>query len=295
MIGLDTSHAVEYARILTSHHGAGASTFPMSVIGCLRFPSAFQAEAGQDERQRQLREWGIPLFPSLDALAAEVDGFMLEINDPTLHLRWATEAARFGKPLFIDKPLADHPQAGAAILEACQAQRVPVMSSSPLRFAPDLARACTQIAKPCQAMVYGPYNQAPAGSSIIWYGVNTAEMLTRILGRGALAVTAREDACGVVISVDYTENRRGQIELTRNSWIYGGLIRSTSETAAFTIDVSQGLHGPFCGQLAALVEFFGQGQRASPPEDALEVVAILAAADRSITEARTIPLHGRSG
>ena len=63
------------------------------------------------------------------------------------------------------------------------------------------------------AHAYGPLGLAPAGSSLVWYGVHTFEMINRLMGAGAESVFAREDKNGIVTTVKYSGDRRGLAEL----------------------------------------------------------------------------------
>src|SRR5208283_2055273 len=143
IIGLDTSHAVEYPRRMQAPDCPVASRVPdLRALTCLRFPSPFQAEQGQDERQAQLSGWGVRTAADIADATREAAGIMLEINDPAQHLAWFTRVPELGKPVFIDKPLADTVAAGTRILGLARAHGTRVASCSPLRTAPALVQAC---------------------------------------------------------------------------------------------------------------------------------------------------------
>ena len=75
------------------------------------------------------------------ALLAEVDYVLLETNDGRPHLEQALEVMRAGKPVFIDKPVAGSLEDAVCIYEAAQHYKVPVFSSSSLRFMEDAQKA----------------------------------------------------------------------------------------------------------------------------------------------------------
>lgn len=288
IIGLDTSHAVEYPRRMQAPDCPAESRVPgLRAVACTRFPSPFQAEAGQDARQAQLAAWGVPLAADPAAAAREAAGILIEINDPAQHLRWFEQVATFGKPVFIDKPLADTIKAGAAIAALARSHGLRVASSSPLRSDAALQAACAQLPRPVQAWVYGPLGQAPAGSSIVWYGVHAVEMLQRAMGLGAVAATARRDAGGVVVHVDYADRRRGVVELTEGAWIYGGTLRDAKTVVPFAVDGA----AIYTAQLREIERFLRGGEPPATLDDALEVLAILDAAERSAQSGRTEPVY----
>lgn len=288
ILGLDTSHSVEFPRRMQAPDCAEAQRVPgLRATACLRFPSPFQAESGQDQRQAQLKAWGVRLATDLDDLLRDADAVMLEINDPTLHLSWFERVAACGKPVFIDKPLADTAVAGARILRLAAEHGTRVASASPLRSDAALAAACAAMPKPACASVYGPLGRAPAGSSIVWYGVHAVEMLHRAMGPGAIAVTTRRDGSGAILIVDYGDRRRGTVELSEGAWIYGGCLRDSKTAQAFAVDGDS----IYPALLREVERFFRGGAPPATLADAYEVIAILDAADRSLTSARTEPVY----
>ena len=143
ILGLDTSHSVEFSRRMQAPDCPEAQRVPgLRATACMRFPSPFQAESGQDQRQAQLQAWGVRIATDLDDLLREADAVMLEINDPTLHLPWFERIARCGKPVFSDKLLADTAVAGAHFLCLAVEHGTVATSASPLRCDAALAAAC---------------------------------------------------------------------------------------------------------------------------------------------------------
>jgi predicted dehydrogenase len=288
ILGLDTSHSVEFSRRMQAPDCPEAQRVPgLRATACLRFPSPFQAESGQDQRQAQLQAWGVRIATDLDDLLREADAVMLEINDPTLHLPWFERVARCGKPVFIDKPLADTAVAGAHILRLAAEHGTVAASASPLRCDAALAAACATMPKPLCVSVYGPLGRAPAGSSIVWYGVHAVEMLHRAMGAGAIAVTTRRDGNGATLIVDYGDRRRGTVELSEGAWIYGGCLRDSKTAQAFAVNGDN----LYQALLREVERFFRGGKPPATLADAYEVIAILDAADRSLTSARTEPVY----
>ena len=85
---------------------------------------------------------------------------------------------------------------------------------------------------------YGPLGKAPAGSSIVWYGVHTFEMLERAMGRGASGVFVKKDSAGMTAVVKYPDNRRGIVELAYDAFVYGGCLRNKWTAVPFLIDMT---------------------------------------------------------
>ena len=99
IIGLDTSHAVEFPKLMQDPTIPEERKIPeLKVTKALRFPSAFQPEAGQDTRQEYLESIGITVTRDFDEAVSDCDGILIEINDPSLHLEYFEKCATLGTP-----------------------------------------------------------------------------------------------------------------------------------------------------------------------------------------------------
>jgi predicted dehydrogenase len=279
LIGLDTSHSVEFARRMQAPDCAPEQRVRgMRAVSCLRFETPFQDKAGLDQRQKQLEAWGVRVGESFDDAVAGVDAIMIEINDPALHVEYFERCASLARPVFLDKPLADTVAAGRRILETARGTRVRFFSASSLRFVSELEQACSRVPRPERASMYGPLGKAPAGSSVVWYGVHAFEMLERAMGPGAASLRALGDDAGAVVVVDYGGGRRGVVELTRGAYAYGGSLRRDREGVAFAVDMTHA----YTGLLRRIEAFFRSGEPPVRQEDTLEISAMLEAVDRSL-------------
>ncbi|MEN6356168.1 MAG: Gfo/Idh/MocA family oxidoreductase [Armatimonadota bacterium] len=278
IIGLDTSHSVEFSRSINDPEcPAERKIDGMQVVSCLRFSTPFQSEEGLDKRQEQLESWGVPVTLDFDEAIADCDAIMLEVNDPTYHLEYFKKCADLGKPIFLDKPLADTIQNGKAIYDLAASKNLRIFSTSSLRFTSELAEASSQIPQPKMVWTYGPLGKAPAGSSIIWYGVHAFEMLQRAIGSGAVSVQSANTSTGVVCTVDYDDGRRGVVELTEGSWIYGGCLRDKEHAVSYSVDMSKA----YTSMLRKVEAFFKGTEQPATLDDALEIMALLDAAEKS--------------
>ena len=279
IIGLDTSHAIELPRLLQAPDRAeGLAVSGARVKRCLRFETPFQNKEGLDQRQKQLEQWGVQVTESFDEAIKDCDALMLEINDPAYHVDYFTRCAGLGKPLFLDKPLADTFPHAEQLLAEARKRGTRFFSASSLRFIPQLEEACQRVPEPSYACVYGPLGKAPAGSSIVWYGVHAFEMLQRAMGNGAQKVLTRRDDRGAVVVVRYKDGRRGIVELNDGAWIYGGVLRTQTTAKPFTADLTR----MYPDLLTRIVTFFQGGSAPVALEATREIMAMLDAAERSL-------------
>jgi hypothetical protein len=169
MIGLDTSHTLEFTKILQSPDTPNERRITgMRAVSCLRFETPFQGTAGLDERQAVMESFGVRVTESLTEAVADCDAIMLEINDPSLHKEYFERVAMLGKPIFVDKPLAGNPQDASQILDIAQRNNLRVMSCSNLRFARAMLNAFSQLPSPPTLMnVFGMLGTPPVGKGNI--------------------------------------------------------------------------------------------------------------------------------
>ncbi|MDD9986614.1 MAG: Gfo/Idh/MocA family oxidoreductase [Spirochaetaceae bacterium] len=277
IIGLDSSHTIEFTRRFQAPDCPPEQRVAgVTVTRCMRFETPFQDRAGLDGRQRELEGWGVEVTEDFDTAVAGADAVLIEINDPGLHLQYVRRCAGLGVPLFLDKPLAQDLAAGLEIARLAAEHDLRICSASSLRFAAGLQDACAALPAPRHVTTFGPINRAAAGSSIVWYGVHAVEMLVRAIGRGAITVATHRWGEDAILVVDYADGRTGVVELFVGSG-YGGVLRGGKDVVPYTVDQA----GIYTAMLSELVPFLAGGASPVPLEDAVEVIAILDAAERS--------------
>lgn len=286
IIGLDTSHTIEFTKLIQAPETPdNLKIKELQITKCMRFPSPFQAEDKQDERQAQLEKWGVKVTRSFEEAVDGAEGVMIEINDPAMHLEHFKKAAALGKAIYLDKPLAGNIKDGKEILKITKKQNLKVWSASSLRFTSEIENAAKEISEPVMAHAYGPLGIAPAGSSLVWYGVHTFEMINKLMGAGAESVFAREDKNGIVTTVKYGGDRRGLAECNTNAWFYGGRAQSKDKVSAFSVNT--GIPGGLYHKLILHIkDFFTKGVIPVSLDNAYEILAIMEAAEKSIASGK---------
>lgn len=285
LIGLDTSHSVELPKLMQDKSVQEDFQVPqMRAVSCLRFDTPFQNTDGLNKRQEYLESIGVKVTLDFEEAVADCDGIMLTINDASYHRKYFELAAKLGKPIFMDKPMTDSLDNANAIAAAAKENNVRWCTASSLRFDNDLVNALKSGINAKEALVWGPYNRAPAGSSILWYGVHTFEILERIMGRGAVTVTASPDREGYVFHVAYADGRRGVLSMVNSCYRYGGVIRDRSAKEQLfqcTCKI------PFyVMMLRELVGFFQGGKAPVEFDESYEILSMLMAAERSAVSGR---------
>lgn len=283
IIGLDTSHAPAFARLLNDNadefHVPGGrivAAFPGGSadfgLSCSRI-GKFTA----DLRDSQ----GVEIVSSISDLRGKCDALMIESIDGSVHLPQFREVVCWGIPVFFDKPLAISKQDARAILELAHASGVRVSSASALRFAVDFRGALEASPDPViGADIFGPMEFVDNCPGYFWYGIHSAEMLFAAMGAGCCSVQAvREELHDVVVG-RWADGRIGCMRGNRsgNSG-FGGVIHRSSRNDVFSI--SAGSKPFYASLLEKVVAFFRGEDVLVPAPEMLEVIAFLEAANRS--------------
>jgi len=193
IIGLDTSHCIEFTRIFND------ASDPEHVPG-VRVVAAFKGGSPDIDASRnrvdgftaELRDkWKIKIVDSIPTLCTMVDAVLLESLDGRAHLEQVRPVLAAGKPVFIDKPLADSYHDASEIARLAKQAGVPWFSSSSLRFWEETQRlkSSPETGGIVGCEVYGPCPIQPQQPDLMWYGIHAIEALYTIMGPGCETVT----------------------------------------------------------------------------------------------------------
>ncbi len=276
MIGLDTSHAAAFTKILHDP----ANGYPVRVVAAVpqSSPDIESSISRVDGYVETLsKDYGVKMMDSIEAMVAEVDVVMVESVDGRPHLAQATPGIVAGKPTFIDKPLAASLEDAVAIFALAKKHGTPVWSSSNLRYHSGVVKAATADVGEVAAVVsYGPASLEPNHLDLAWYGIHATEALFTVIGTGCESVSRTHTEGTDVVSGIWKGGKVGTLLGLRASKTAYGLKVFGSKAV---IEESAG--GAYPELMAEMVKFF---QTKVPPvsaEETLEIFAFMAAADES--------------
>ncbi len=278
IIGLDTSHSVHFTRILNDPGDEG------HVPGC-RVVAAYP-QGSRDiessvsrvpEYTRRVREMGVEIVPSIEALLEKVDVVLLETNDGRPHLEQAAPVLKAGKPVFIDKPVAGTLADVIAIYELSKRYGTPVFSSSALRYAAGVQEVVQgKVGKILACDAYGPAALEPNHPDLFWYGIHAVETLYTVLGPSCVELSRMTTPGDDVVVGRWSDGRLGTMRGRRTGKRgFGGTVFGSDAIAPL---------GGFTGYpplVARIVEFFETGVPPVDPATTLEIYVFMEAADES--------------
>ena len=279
MVGLDTSHAKAFCELLNNadnpFHVPGVQVVRAFPGGNPDLPMSINRIAQFTE---DLRNMGVEIVDSIAALEG-LDGYVLESVDGNQHLEQFKELAKFGKPIFMDKPLACNYEDAKAIVDAAKAANVPVMTASSIRYAKGIEGCLPEDAKVYACDAFGPMAFIEGYRDYFWYGIHSAELLFSFMGAGCKTVqTFSTDTVDAVVGV-WEDGRIGKLSGNRiGAQNFGCTLTTDKGHVQALVDTSV----PFYAMLMKkVVPFFQTLQPAIPLEESLQIIAFLEGVSRS--------------
>jgi hypothetical protein len=282
MIGLDTSHVTAFAKLLND------KSDPNHVPGA-RVVAAFKGGSPEVESSRtridrftaELKDkWGVEIVASIEDLCQKVDAVLLESVDGRPHLNQVRPVFAAKKRVFIDKPFSASFADAREIVRLSRESRTPFFSSSSLRFASDLQamKHDEKLGLVLGAFTYGPAPTEPHHPDLFWYGIHAVEMLYTLMGPGCESVTRVNTNGADVVIGKWKDGRVGTMRGIRDGkQDYGAIAFGAKANLATPIPMKS----DYRNLLVEIVKFFQTGAPPVQPEETLEMMAFMEAADLS--------------
>ena len=278
IIGLDTSHCLEFAKAFNATNPApeyaGFRIVAVYPKGSEDIASSTNRVPGYIEKIKPL---GVALVDSIDALLARCDVVLLESNDGRVHLKQALPVFKSGKRVFIDKPVAGSLAQCIALYEAAKRYRSPMFSCSSLRYTTNTAAILAGKFGPVVgAETYGPCSLEPTHPDLFWYGIHGVEQLFTLMGTGCETVV-RVSTPGTDVAVGtWKDGRVGSFRGNRDSsYAFGADVFFKKSVQRVDDYKGYGL------MLVEIAKFFKTGVVPVAPEETIEIFAFMEAADES--------------
>ena len=277
IVGLD-GHGPVFANVV---NGDQPKVEGARVVAAMPVPSVMIPEEQLKANVEKTRALGIEILEDPKELAARVDGILVLHDDGSKHGELASLFAPFGKPIFVDKPFETTAEKARALVESCKQHSTPVFSASSLRFSREIqaALADTDGGNITSAMTYSPFSPKPTMPGWIYYAVHCVEPLFQILGQGCRRVHCAPTDFGPVAMGVWVGGGVGIARATaRPHWSYGFTIWREKADAVAVVDTQY----IYPNLLSEIRKFIATGQSPVPPEQSVEVVAFMEAANESM-------------
>ncbi|MBL63227.1 MAG: dehydrogenase [Opitutae bacterium] len=276
LIGLDTSHAVAFTKILNdpknAQHVPGGKVVAAFKGGSRDIPSSWDRVDKYTEKLEA--DFGVKLYPSIEEMCKNVDAVLLESLDGRPHLKQAIPVIEAGLPMFIDKPVAGSVKDALAIFAMAKKRGVPVFTSSSLRFAKNTQAVRNgSIGKIKRCETFSPCAIEPHHPDLFWYGIHGVESLFTVMGPDCISVRRGLTEDGKIEVVGKWKG--GRIGIYREGKGFGG--KAVGEKGEAVVGAFDG-YGPL---LAEIIPFYKSGKPPVEMEESLAIYAFMEAADES--------------
>ena len=281
MIGLDTSHAPAFTKLLNDPAATNDRAFVQVTHAFPGGSPDIEGNAGKIAKySAALEDLGVTLVDSIPALLERVDVVLIESVDGRPHLEQALPVFRAGKPVYIDKPLAGNLVDAIAIAELGRKHGVPWFSSSSLRYSPGILAYRMEHPKigevtGCEA--WSPCALEPHHPDLYWYGVHGCETLFTIMGPGIETVARTRTESTELVVGTWRDGRVGT---------FRGLRAPTKRGYGAIVYGTKGVEraGSFEGYghlVERIATFFRTGESPLDEAETIEIMAFMQAADLS--------------
>jgi predicted dehydrogenase len=283
MIGLDTSHCVEFTRRLNDpknkNHVEGGKIVAAFRGGSEDMPIDSMKRIPPYAKELE-EKWGVKMYDSIEALVKDVDVVMIESIDGRKHLEQALPVMKSGKRVFIDKPVAGSLRDALQIYAAAKQYNVPVYSGSSLRYYPNLQQMKqTNVGELKGAYSVGPAHLEKHHPDLYWYGIHPTEALYTIMGTGCETVVCTATPDTHVVTGVWKDGKVGTLRGIRNAIEpYRVSVYGTKKV------LDEQLVGDYTPFLREVMKFLQTGIAPVSPQETIEIYAFMEAADESKRE-----------
>lgn len=229
---------------------------------------------------------GVELVPEqMEGLVGHVDAVIIADDVTQQHQKRCPPFLQAGVPTFCDKPLSRDPEEAAMLVAMARQHGTPFMSSSALRFAKELEEAQPQL----EAIAPIRTAHACGPNELIFYGIHPCELACTVLGPGAESVLHVGDREGHnIVRVRWADGRTLVLQVFEDAKP-GFEALFIGENGKCRVEVADAAYF-YQNMLRHFVELVETGEEAVPAEDTLEIIRILAAAEKSMKEGGEVPV-----
>jgi predicted dehydrogenase len=293
IIGLDTSHVTAFTQLLNdsahAYHVPGGKVVVAFPGGSPDFELSISRVQGFTDKLRD--EQGVQIVDSVEAVAELSDAILLESVDGRVHLEQFAKIAPFGKPVFIDKPLAVTSEDAKQIAALAAKHGIAVMSTSALRYAEGLTEVLANAEKGAIIGVdaYGPMAIQPTQPGYYWYGIHTVEMVFAVLGKDCVDVTVTTNDDHDVIVGRWADGRIATVRGNRKGNNQFGATVHREKGSQF-VDVYAHAKPYYASLLERIVPLFKGEGAAIDFTETIAVIRFIEAANESRLNGKTVAL-----
>jgi hypothetical protein len=281
ILDFDTSHAVEFTKRINHSQTIDKEQWvdgAQVVVGC---PGESKLSPERIAGfTKTMKELGVPLVEKPSDMIGKVDAMLIEAVDGSVHLDRARPFLEAGIPCWVDKPFACSLADARKMVELAEKKKLPIFSSSSLRYAPEVVEFLTTTPKAdiLGVVAYGPASEHERNPGLFHYGIHAVEMLYTLMGPGCNRVTCTHEKEVDVATGQWNDGRVATVRGTRSgAGGYGAVIFDKKKVSTLKIDTKF----IYRELLKRVIEMFATGKAPLDIHETLEIVAFIEGAWKS--------------
>ncbi|NNE91587.1 MAG: Gfo/Idh/MocA family oxidoreductase [Verrucomicrobiales bacterium] len=199
--------------------------------------------------------------------------------------KYAAHPLKNGIPVFCDKPLAMTGRKAKAVADLAKQTGTPFMSSSSLRFVPDILNLKEQVSE------IGPVRlaQTICGNELVYYGIHALSMAYAVFGGGAVSAVNVGQPGMNIVRIRFDDHRDVVLMVGEREWMRAGYQISLFGQKAWAT-VKPDLKNLYWYLLKEFMNYVKTGKEPYPIDQEVELIAALEAGKISLKENREVEI-----
>lgn len=229
---------------------------------------------------------GIPtVCDSVDECCEGVDAVAIPDDGSGEQWKYALAPLRKGVPTFCDKPLAMTAKQAKEVAAVARQAGTPFMSASALRFVPDVLALAKEV--PSLGKIH--LATTICGNELVYYGIHALELAYAVLGRGAVSCLNVGQPGRNIVRVRFENGRDLLLLVAEKEWMRAGYQINLYGTQGWRT-LTPNLADLYWYLLDRFLDLVRTKKESVPIEEEVEVIAVLEAGKRSLTEKREVTI-----
>lgn len=284
IVDFDTSHAVEFTKRI-NHVDISEDQWVEGAKVVAGVPgTSLIAPEVIGKNTATIKGYGVEILDKPEQLLGKIDAVLIESVDGGVHVERALPFLEKGIPTYVDKPFACSLADARKLANLAMEKHIPLMSSSSLRYAPEVvaAKGGKTVGDIVGVTTYGPSPLHPTRNpGMFHYGIHPVEMLFTLMGPGCKRITCLSTPGGEVTTGLWGDGRVATIRgLRAGSTPYGFTLFGSKGVA------TEGVSTKYIYRelLKQVVKMFETRQLPIDLRETVEIVAFIEAAKKSAEE-----------
>lgn len=215
--------------------------------------------------------------------ANDVDGVIIVDDGSGEQSEYAEYPLRQGVPTFCDKPLAMTAHRAQEVANLVRETGTPFMSASSLRFVPDIIALKNEIHN------LGDVHLATTicGNELVYYGIHALSMYYGVFGGGAVSCLNVGETDRNIVRVRFEDGRNLVLMVAEREYMRAGYQINVYGTKGWR-SLTPNLADLYYYLQERFIQMLRTGEEIVPVEEEVEVIAVLEAGKRSLSERREV-------